>query len=394
MDITDYCVFLARLTRVPVQVVDDPAALMEYCQRVRFHRSQYYLYPDVLNEVLENLQDNQIVRLNDNLQIHFLFGRVQGTAFIFGPFCCESLSTMDARVLLERCKISKERAQDLLVYRSHFMVITEKEAIRAVRIMVSLISGLELLPAIRAIDLQSAPEHSADDQPERSYAETISDRYAIELDMMSAIERGNAHQALRDWRQLHQRMDYLKKQQGDSMELSRESAAITRTVIRVVCMNAGLPPVILDQLTGETSQKNRQAKFIDEIESNTEALIIKVCREIRRKRRESTSYLVESVKYHIESHYAEDLTVSMVADHLGVAESRLIELFRLETGTTPGAYLRTVRMAKAADLLTGTRWSIQHIASEVGVPDANYFVKLFRREYSETPSNYRKTHNL
>ncbi|MBP5292090.1 MAG: helix-turn-helix transcriptional regulator [Lachnospiraceae bacterium] len=391
MDLRDYCTFLARLTRIPVLVVDTPDVLEEHCRRVRFHKIQSYLYPDTLAEMLRKVEDNQIVKLNDDFQIHFLFGRVLGTAFIFGPFCCESLSTQDARVLLERCKISRKRAQDLLVYRSHFTIVAEKEAVRAVRIMVSLLSGLELLPFIRTIDLQSEPDYIEDDQPEHPYAETIRDRYAVETDMMRAIEHGNAHQALRDWRQLHQRMDYLKKQQGYSLDLSRESAAITRTVIRVAGMNAGLPPVILDQLTGETGKRNRLAKSLDEIENNTEALVLGVCREIRRRRKEGSSYLAESVKFHIESHFTDELTVSMVAEHLGVPESRLIELFRIETGTTPGVYLRKVRMTKAADLLTGTRWSVQKIASEVGVPDANYFVKLFKQEFGKTPTSYRKT---
>lgn len=394
MDIRDYCVFLEQLTQIPVLVADSPAAIEEYCRKFRFHRIQEYLYPDTLSEMLRNVPDTQIVRLNDDFQIHFLFGRALGTAFVYGPFCCENLSTLDARVLLERCRISKERAQDLLVYRSHFVVTQEKEAIRAIRTMVALLTGLENIPPIQTVDLQSEPKYSSDDTPERPYAEIVRDRYAVEADMMQAIKYGNARQALRAWRQLHRRMDYLKKLRGYSLAVSRETAAITRTVIRRAGIDAGLPPIILDEITGEASKRNRQAKSIDEIESSTETLIMDVCREVHRKRKENISWLAESVKYHIENHFAEDLTISMIAEHLGSAESRLIEQFRVETRMTPGAYLRHVRMTKAADLLIGTRWSVQRIASEVGIPDANYFVKLFKREYKETPTGYRKTHSL
>lgn len=64
-----------------------------------------------------------------------------------------------------------------------------------------------------------------------------------------------------------------------------------------------------------------------------------------------------------------------VAGKMGVSKSHLITRFR---------------MSKAAELLAGSRKTIQEIASDIGIPDANYFVKLFRRQYNLTPSAYRK----
>ena len=44
----------------------------------------------------------------------------------------------------------------------------------------------------------------------------------------------------------------------------------------------------------------------------------------------------------------------------------------------------------AADYLSFTDMSVQEISESVGVNDANYFAKLFKRFYSLTPSEFRK----
>lgn len=61
---------------------------------------------------------------------------------------------------------------------------------------------------------------------------------------------------------------------------------------------------------------------------------------------------------------------------------------------TPLNYLRKVRMENASSLLLSTEYSIQEISVMVGIMDANYFVKLFKKEYGETPSEFRKYHKL
>lgn len=390
MPLQELCRFLSRLVRIPVTIADTPSALRDFCENARFHRVQEHLTPERLGEVFSSLAEAEILSVNDAFQIRFILFKALGTPVIFGPFCSESLSTIDARILLERSGVSRSHAQDFLAYRAAFTVTSEQDALRAVRILVFQLTGLDQLPPIRSAHFAAPSSVIPDTAPDRPYAETVSERYAVETDMMRAIEHGNTARALTDWRQLHQRMDYLKKQLGYTLGNAQFSAAVTRTVIRVAGMNAGVPAHILDDLTGRVSQANRQAKTLDEIEMNTERLIRDLCREIRHREKDNVSYLTESVKYQIHTHFHEDLTVAAIAEHLDISESRLIEFFRSETGTTPGAYLRRVRMTAAADLLTGTRRPIQQIASDVGIADANYFVKLFRKEYGVTPSAYRR----
>jgi two-component system response regulator YesN len=53
------------------------------------------------------------------------------------------------------------------------------------------------------------------------------------------------------------------------------------------------------------------------------------------------------------------------------------------------AYLRHLRLSKAADLLMGTDLSVGQIADAVGYGDASQFAKSFKRMYGVSPSRYR-----
>ena len=79
-----------------------------------------------------------------------------------------------------------------------------------------------------------------------------------------------------------------------------------------------------------------------------------------------------------------------LANELQVSESYMIKQFRGETGQTPAACLRDIRLKHAASMLLTTTDSIQQISAAVGITDTNYFTKLFRKKYGLTPREYRR----
>lgn len=99
-------------------------------------------------------------------------------------------------------------------------------------------------------------------------------------------------------------------------------------------------------------------------------------------------YLRQAVRY-IENNYADDITISGIAAHVGLDRSYLYSLFQRYLHITPKAYLTRYRMAKAGDLLK-TSLSIGEVAHSVGYSDPLLFSKAFKREIGKTPSNYRR----
>ncbi|HWL52250.1 MAG TPA: AraC family transcriptional regulator [Chthoniobacteraceae bacterium] len=73
----------------------------------------------------------------------------------------------------------------------------------------------------------------------------------------------------------------------------------------------------------------------------------------------------------------------------GRCPEHITRLFRKATGVTPGAYIRRLRMAHAAALLSSTPRKIFDIGLECGFENASLFYTTFRKEYGITPGTYR-----
>ncbi len=61
------------------------------------------------------------------------------------------------------------------------------------------------------------------------------------------------------------------------------------------------------------------------------------------------------------------------------------------SGYTPNDYLRTVRLKRAAELLSTTDFNISEIAYKIGMNDPLYFSKSFKSQFGKSPSEYRKS---
>ena len=387
----DYCDFISHILRMNIMCNFRREELEAFCERDRFHSSQTNFYLDEIEALFNDIRECEIVSIIDAFQIRLILTIIDGNRVIAGPFCSESFSTQEAEVVLDKAGIDKEMANNLLVYRSRCPVYQEKDIIYVLHVLMNKVLGITEFSDVRKLDYTSSVAKCPTTEDLTPRAVQIAERYAIETALMESIETGDAHAAIKHWSRLHQRVSYMRKMYGHTIEGSRESATGSRTVIRVAGMRAGIEPHILDELTKKAREGNMKARSIDEITANTEELIWAVCREAKRVKSEGESHLVSSVKFYLKSHYREPVSIEEIADELGVAESGLIRSFRHETGTTPGAYLADLRMKKAAELLKTSRWPVGRISSDVGIQDANYFVKLFKRAYGMTPSAYRKT---
>ena len=92
----------------------------------------------------------------------------------------------------------------------------------------------------------------------------------------------------------------------------------------------------------------------------------------------------------IETNYPEPISVCYLADKTGFSRTYFSEVFKKKTGTTPLAYLTTVRLEKAALLLANdTNCSIGQVAESVGI-DGKNFSRLFKKKFGISPLRYHK----
>lgn len=99
-------------------------------------------------------------------------------------------------------------------------------------------------------------------------------------------------------------------------------------------------------------------------------------------------YLALATKY-IANNYENEISLEDVAYEVNISASYLSHLFQSGLGTTYKKYISKLRVDKAKDLLVNTELSIADIAEKVGIPDANYFARIFKKYVGISPNRFR-----
>jgi AraC-like DNA-binding protein len=93
---------------------------------------------------------------------------------------------------------------------------------------------------------------------------------------------------------------------------------------------------------------------------------------------------------YIRNNHKNRITISDLAELLRMSESNVYSSFKKQYGVSPIAYLNDYRLYVASELLSTTSYSIENVATAVGMTDMRYFSKMLKRLYNLTPSTYRK----
>ncbi|MCO6488827.1 MAG: helix-turn-helix domain-containing protein, partial [Phaeodactylibacter sp.] len=80
------------------------------------------------------------------------------------------------------------------------------------------------------------------------------------------------------------------------------------------------------------------------------------------------------------------LTVDDICRAVGMGRSNLYAKLSALTGTSFNLYLRSLRLARAKELLLTTNMNVSEVAYEVGFKDPKYFSRVFSKAYGTPPS--------
>lgn len=124
-----------------------------------------------------------------------------------------------------------------------------------------------------------------------------------------------------------------------------------------------------------------------------EEILRKIARFFSEREQEperTLSPLVRKVITDVDTDLKEPLTLQYFSEKLGVNGSYLSNLFRRETGKTITQYVTDQRLKHAENLLRYTNKPVRSVAAEVGIGDAQYFSRLFRKKTGMKPTEYRR----
>lgn len=101
--------------------------------------------------------------------------------------------------------------------------------------------------------------------------------------------------------------------------------------------------------------------------------------------------LVVRLDAFLSAHFTEKLNAVMIAEHLGIGKTQLYELSQQLYGCGIAEKIRSLRMEKAKELLSGQKQlPLAEVAAQCGYLDYNYFFTVFSREVGCSPNMWRK----
>lgn len=83
-----------------------------------------------------------------------------------------------------------------------------------------------------------------------------------------------------------------------------------------------------------------------------------------------------------------DLNVNLLCEKSGIPNKQLYRLVKKYTGSAPLEYIRSVRLQKAAVLLSQHRFTVAEVCYMVGFKTPSFFAKCFQNHFGVPPSQY------
>lgn len=169
---------------------------------------------------------------------------------------------------------------------------------------------------------------------------------------------------------------------GDLAQKHSPKTAIgkPRSLSEVRALGAAIRRILIDRAKGWTDNRRISMAF------NLLLAIQALSKEVDIK----PKVVVDACEI-MDEEYGYIYGVEDVADRLGVNKAHLIRVFKSAMKMTPGEYLKTVRMENAKHFLVNRELSLDVVAGLTGYANANYFGKVFKKEFGVSPKAYQRT---
>lgn len=159
----------------------------------------------------------------------------------------------------------------------------------------------------------------------------------------------------------------------------------TRAIIQ-----GGVDPEIAFHLSDTLILEIERLNDLEALAQFEYEMLVQFVMTIQREREELPySHLVKLAIHYIRQHIFDDLTLPLIAGHLGVHPSYLSDRFRRETGLPLMKYINSRKIEESKHMLIYTNRSISEIAFHFKFCSQSYYTRLFKEFVGMTPKQFR-----
>ena len=149
-----------------------------------------------------------------------------------------------------------------------------------------------------------------------------------------------------------------------------------------------LESIRTEQEKKESGYENLKQAFLTIILTNIKRIMEKQSRTPQIKRATEKNVVSQFLSY-IEEHYAEEIDFDRFADEHYITLNYFRQLFKRATGMSPVNYLNRIRVIKSLQYIQYEQLPIAEAAAKVGIYDANYFSRMFKKIMGYSPKYFK-----
>lgn len=101
--------------------------------------------------------------------------------------------------------------------------------------------------------------------------------------------------------------------------------------------------------------------------------------------------IIRRAQQYVQEHIAEKLTVSVLAQQIGVSASYLTALFHKHLSFSPGEYIRRIKLEQSKQMIREGRMNFTEIAENLQYSTVHHFSRQFKQMFDMTPTEYAKS---
>ncbi len=364
----------------------------KYC----YHASLQKCYTkETLSHTISNLPHHAIWEIQDLLGLRVFLFRLDGHIWLLGPFVTDKFSEKRTQSVLIKSGLSASYIPSLRLFHSSFPLIMEQDLLHNLNALIKSFVPKEPEYTFRHISTDNMGDIYSDTNAEyktRFDYQSIKKRYEHENTFLNMIETGDTDHVLEAFDRMTM-SDLNSRRYINAIYYDpRTSMAMIRALSRKAAERGGVPLMEINEITQRIAQDTLHLHNEKDYIKSMHSLIVSLTKAVKRHKISDsnlTSPILKVVSF-IRSNYTQDIDLYELATISGYTNAYLSREFKSQMNMTISDYIRTLRCEKAARLLRESNLPISSISSYVGYHDNNYFVKVFKKQYSMTPTKWRK----
>lgn len=358
---------------------------------LRRHLENSERHYEVWRELLRTLPQHTILSLRDQMMLNYVLFRGDEARdfFCVGPFRTLPFEEEDLLLLYQRNRLSQADGKELrALIRMVPWSVSTAEALAVARNLINAFYGVEDPKIIDRTDLfdQEAAAVPVEDSERR--ARQMEAGYEASRRLAAAISCGNYENAVKLAQGfLHRNF---KHEQMDYVSSSRAHIYAANTTFRLAAGDVGVPPLLLDEISGSFARRLHCSSTLTQLDHIYMEMVSTYCHICAEHACRQYSGRTRQIMNYISFHLNDALSPGIIARAVNFSPGYISHAFREEVGMSLMAFVAEKRVITAKRLFRTTHMSIREAASYVGIPDWNYFTKLFKKIAGCTPSEYQK----